>query len=183
MNSVINPLLQFSTYCGCFSVAKSCLILCDIMDCSMPGPCPLLFPSVYSHACPLSSWCYLIISSSATPFSFYLQSFPAPGSFPISHQLFTWPKYWSFSFSCTYNWLPFFLNLHGSQMLSVQFSPQSMSDSMWPHGLKHTRFPCHHQILELTQTLVHRVSDATQPSHPLLPISHLLSIFPSKKVF
>ena len=29
-------------------------------------------------------------------------------------------------------------------------------------------FPVHHQLLELTQTHVHRVSDAIQPSHPLL---------------
>ena len=29
-------------------------------------------------------------------------------------------------------------------------------------------FPVHHQLPELTQTHVHRVSDAIQPSHPLL---------------
>ena len=29
-------------------------------------------------------------------------------------------------------------------------------------------FPVHHQLLELTQTHVHRVGDAIQPSHPLL---------------
>ena len=29
-------------------------------------------------------------------------------------------------------------------------------------------FPVHHQLLELTQTYVHRVSDFIQPSHPLL---------------
>jgi len=28
--------------------------------------------------------------------------------------------------------------------------------------------PVHHQLLEFTQTCVHRVSDAIQPSHPLL---------------
>ena len=28
-------------------------------------------------------------------------------------------------------------------------------------------FPVHHQLLELTQTHVHRVDDAIQPSHPL----------------
>ena len=28
-------------------------------------------------------------------------------------------------------------------------------------------FPVHHQFLELTQTHVHRVGDAIQPSHPL----------------
>ena len=45
-------------------------------------PCPFL--SVCSNSCPLSWWCYLTISSSATHFSFCLQSFPAPGSFAVS---------------------------------------------------------------------------------------------------
>ena len=31
-----------------------------------------------------------------------------------------------------------------------------------------TGFPVHHQLPELTQTHVHRVSDAIWPSHPLL---------------
>ena len=42
--------------------------------------------------------------------------------------------------------------------------------------------PVHHQLPKFTQTHVHRVSDAIQPSHPLS--SHLLpSIFPSIRVF
>ena len=45
---------------------------------------PLLFPRVRSYSCPLSKWCYLIISSSASPFSFCRQSFPASGSSPMS---------------------------------------------------------------------------------------------------
>ena len=32
-------------------------------------------------------------------------------------------------------------------------------------------FPVHHQLLEITQTHVHRVSDAIQPSHPLPSLS------------
>ena len=51
-------------------------------------PCPSLPPGVCSNSCPVSQWCYLTISSSATPFSFCLQSFPALGSFQMS-QLFT----------------------------------------------------------------------------------------------
>ena len=44
-------------------------------------------------------------------------------------------------------------------------------------------FPVHHQ-LELTQTHVHQVSDAIQPSHPpLYPLLLLLSIFPSIRIF
>ena len=30
-------------------------------------------------------------------------------------------------------------------------------------------FPVHHQLLEFTQTHVHRVGDAIQPSHPVAP--------------
>ena len=33
-------------------------------------------------------------------------------------------------------------------------------------------FPVHHQLPELAQTLVHRVGDAIQPTHPLLPPYH-----------
>ena len=50
--------------------------------------CPALSPGVCSHSCPLNQWCYITISSSAAPFPFCLQSFPASGSFPMS-QLFT----------------------------------------------------------------------------------------------
>ena len=50
-------------------------------------PCPLQSPRVYPNSCPLSWWCHPTISSSVVPFSFYPQSFPASGSFPMS-QLF-----------------------------------------------------------------------------------------------
>ena len=49
-----------------------------------------------------------------------------------------------------------------------QFSLSVVSDSLRPHGLQHSRPPCHHQLPEFTQTNVHRVGDAIQPSHPLL---------------
>ena len=45
---------------------------------------PSLTPGVCSNSCPLSQWCYLTISSSATPFSSCSLSFPASGSFPMS---------------------------------------------------------------------------------------------------
>ena len=44
-------------------------------------------------------------------------------------------------------------------------------------------FPVHHQLPELTQTHVHRVCDAIQPSHPLLSPLLLPSIFSSIRVF
>ena len=46
-------------------------------------PSPSLLPGVCSNPCPLSQWCYLTISSSATLF-FCLQSFPESGSFLMS---------------------------------------------------------------------------------------------------
>ena len=49
-------------------------------------PCPSPFPRACSNSCPLSRWCHPTISSSAIPFSSCLQSFPASGSFPVSHQ-------------------------------------------------------------------------------------------------
>ena len=55
--------------------------------------------------------------------------------------------------------------------LSVQFSCSLVSDSLKPHELQHGRLPCHHQLRELAQTHVHRVCDAIQPFHPLLPPS------------
>ena len=75
-SSFIVTSVQFS------SVSQSCLTLCDPMDARLP--CPPLSPGVCSNSCPLSQWCYIIILSSAAPFSFSLQSFPGSGSFPMS---------------------------------------------------------------------------------------------------
>ena len=47
---------------------------------------------------------------------------------------------------------------------SVQFSRSVVSD---PMNRSTPGLPVHHQLPELTQTHIHRVSDAIQPSHPL----------------
>ena len=44
-------------------------------------PCPSLTPGTCANLCPSSQWCHPTISSSFVPFSSYLQSFPASGSF------------------------------------------------------------------------------------------------------
>ena len=49
----------------------------------------------------------------------------------------------------------------------VQFSCSVVSDSLLPHESHHAKHPVHHQLPEFTQTHVHRVGDAIQPSHPL----------------
>ena len=51
----------------------------------------------------------------------------------------------------------------------VQFSPVSrLCPTLWdPMNRSTPGLPVHHQLLEPTQTHVHRVGDAIQPSHPL----------------
>ena len=52
--------------------------------------------------------------------------------------------------------------------LSVsQFSYSVMSNTLWAHRRPMPGFPVHHQFPEPTQTPVHCVSDASQPSRPL----------------
>ena len=50
---------------------------------------------------------------------------------------------------------------------SIQFSRLIVSDSLQPMDCSMQGLHVHHQLLELAQTQVHRVSDAIQPSHPL----------------
>ena len=56
-----------------------------------------------------------------------------------------------------------------TESLSVQFSSvtQSCPTLCDPMNRSTPGFPVHYQLLEFTQTHVHRVSDAIQPSHPL----------------
>ena len=52
----------------------------------------------------------------------------------------------------------------------VQTSVQmTVSNSLRSHGLQHARPPCPSPTPGVTQTHVHQVSDAIQPSHPLSP--------------
>ena len=48
-------------------------------------PCPSQTPGVYPNSCASSRWCHPTISSSVIPFSSCPQSFPASGSFQMSH--------------------------------------------------------------------------------------------------
>ena len=51
----------------------------------------------------------------------------------------------------------------------IQFSSvQPVMSTLWdPINRNTTGLPVHHQLPEFTQTHVHRVGDAIQPSHPL----------------
>ena len=141
--------------CCCCSIAHSCLTICNPHGLQHArSPCPSPSPGACSNSCPLNQWCHPTISSSSVPFSFCLQSFPASGSLPMS-QLFA-----SGGQS---------IGVSVSAFSSVQFSRSVVSNSLQPHESQHARPPpVHHQLPEFTQTHVHRVSDAIQPSHPLL---------------
>ena len=53
------------------------------------------------------------------------------------------------------------------EFCSVQLSHSAVSDSLRPMNRSTPGLPVHHQLPEFTQTHVHRVGDAIQPSHPL----------------
>ena len=88
---------SFSLGKFCCSVAWSCPILCNPMDCSTPG-----FPILH-HLLELAQTHVLWDGDAANhlilccPLLLCLQSFPPSGSFPALH--IRWPKYWSFNIS------------------------------------------------------------------------------------
>ena len=70
-------------------------------------------------------------------------------------------------------------------VLFLQFSSvaQSCPTLCNPMNRSTPGLPVHHHLPEFTQTHFHRVCDAIQPSHPLLPLLLLPTIFPSIRVF
>ena len=113
--------------------------------------------------------------------------FPSIRVFPNESVLFIkWPKYWSFSFNISpssehwglisfrMDWLDL-LAVQGTlksllqHHSSVQFSSvaQSCPTLCNPMNCSMPGLLVHHQLPEFTQTQVHRVGDAIQPSHPL----------------
>ena len=66
------------------------------------------------------------------------------------------------SLHCWTIWKPMFVSV---QFSSVAQSCPTLCD---PMNCSTPGLPVHHQLLEFTQTHVHRVGDAIQPSHPLL---------------
>ena len=70
---------------------------------------------------------------------------------------------------CCGDYCYFFSNLV-NVLSSLQLSVITQSCPTLCDPMNHSPpgFPVHHQLLEFTQTHVHRVSVAIQPSHPLL---------------
>ena len=75
--------------------------------------------------------------------------------------------------------------VHGNLVLVLKVSSVTQSCPILcdPMDCSTPGLPVHHQLLEFTQTHLHWVSDAIQPSHPLLSPSPPAFIFPSTKVF
>ena len=65
------------------------------------------------------------------------------------------------------------IRIHSGQVSSVQFSSvaQLCLTLCDPMNCSTPGLPVHHQLLEFTQTNVHRVRDAIQPSHPRSSLS------------
>ena len=72
-------------------------------------PCPSPTPRVYLNSCPLSQGCHWTISSSVVPFSSYLKSFPASGSFQMNQFFASGGQ--SIGVSASTSVLP--MNIHG----------------------------------------------------------------------
>ena len=133
-------------------------------------PCPLLSSGACLDSCPLSQWCHPTISYSMVPFSSYLHSFSASGSFPVSW-LFaaaaaakslqscptlcspidgSQPGFLSLGFSRQEYWsgLPFPSPMHESE--KWKWSHSVTSGSSRPHGLQPTSLPGSsvHRILQ-----------------------------------
>ena len=70
--------------------------------------------------------------------------------------------------------------LRGDLVSSVAQSCPTLCD---PMDCSTPGLSVHRQLQEFTQTHVHRVSDAIQPSHPCRPLLLLPSVFPSIRVF
>jgi len=68
---------------------------------------------------------------------------------------------------------------------SVQFSSvaQSCPTLFDPMNRSTPGLPVHHQLPEFTQTHVHRVGDAIQPSHPVVPFSSCPQSLPASEYF
>ena len=119
----------YCCYCCC-SVTKSRLTICDPMNGSTPG-FPVLHP-LPEFAQTHVHWVSDAIQPShpVAPFSFWLQSFPASGSFPMS-QLFTSSALASVLPMNIQSWFP--LGLTGLILLSKGLSRTFSSTTVWKH--------------------------------------------------
>ena len=78
------------------------------------------------------------------------------------------------------DFIPFFSSWKKNWSISVQFSRSVMSDSLWPHGLQHTKLPCPSS----TPRPYSNSCPSSQWCHPIIsssvvPFSSCLQSFPA----
>ena len=77
------------------------------------------------------------------------------------------------------------INSHFKYFSSGQFNSvvQSCATLCDPMNRSTPGLLVHHQLQEFTQTHVHRVGDAIQPSHPVIPFSSCPQSLPASESF
>ena len=127
----------------CCSAAKSCLNLCNPMDCSTSGFPVLHCLLEFAQTGPLSQWCHPTISFPVIPFSSCPQSFPESGSFPVRQLFASGGQSIGASASATIlqmniqSWFP--LGLTGLISLQSTGLWRGLSNTtMWKHSLWHS---------------------------------------------
>ena len=79
----------------------------------------------------------------------------------------------------------YWILLHERDFFLYQFSSvaQSCPTHCDPMNCSMPGLPVHHQFLEFTQTHIHWVGDAIQPSHPVVPFSSCPQSLPASESF
>ena len=124
---------------------------CDFMDCYAPGSPDLHHLWVCSNSCPLSWWCYLIISSSATPFSFLPSIFPSIRFFSNKSTLHI--RWWNIRASVSSSVLP--MNIQDWFPLELIGLISLLSKSLLQHNLKKINSLTLSLLYGLTLTSIH----------------------------
>ena len=112
---------------------------------------PSLSPVVCSNSCPLSWWCYLIISSSATPFSFLPSIFPSIRFFSNKSTLHI--RWWNIRASVSSSVLP--MNIQDWFPLELIGLISLLSKSLLQHNLKKINSLTLSLLYGLTLTSIH----------------------------
>ena len=147
--SQIIMLYQFS------SVTQLCLTLWPHGLQHARPPCLTPASGTCSNSCPSNQWCHPTISSSVVPLKYAVY-------FKI-HSAYV--NYISIKLEEKYDLLSFILiGIRSDQIRSVTQSCPTLCN---PMNCSTPGLPVHHQLPEFTETHIHRVSDAIQPSHPL----------------
>ena len=156
-HSMAKIAMRFSSVQFSCSAVSSCLQPHGLYHTRLP--CPPLTPRACSNSCPLSWWRHPTIQPSHPLWS------PSPPAFNLSyHQgLFQWVS------SMRLTLLFYHCLWHLKVAQSFQFSSVTqLCPTLWDlMDCSTPGLPVHHQLPEFTQTHVHGIGDAIQPSHPL----------------